>query len=61
MRNDADIIAALYAEDAVLMPSYRADAPLLGRKAIRDYFAGLFARHPRAANSYSRSVPVAIA
>ena len=50
MRNDADVIAALYAEDAVLMPSDRADAPLSGRKAIRDYYAGLAARHPRSAN-----------
>ncbi len=46
--NDAAAIAALYAEDAVLIPS-DAQKPLSGRQAIRDYYVALVARHPRAA------------
>jgi uncharacterized protein (TIGR02246 family) len=50
MRNDADAIAVLYAQDARLVSS-DPTAPLhAGRKAIRDYYADLVERHPRAAH-----------
>src|SRR6478672_5631427 len=46
--NDAAAIAALYAEDAVVIPS-DTPGPLSGWQAIRDFYVALVARHPRAA------------
>src|SRR6266702_6452005 len=42
---DFDRLAALYAEDAVLMPTFR--EPVQGRKAIREFFADDFKYVPK--------------
>lgn len=41
---DTDGMAAIYAEDGMLRLA--SEAPLLGRAAMRDYFANAFARRP---------------
>jgi uncharacterized protein (TIGR02246 family) len=53
---NADAVARLYAEDAVLRVAPGAP-PLVGRAAIRAYFADLLARHPQGSQTM-RSIAV---
>lgn len=45
-RGDADAFAATYAPDAVVRMVMSDDPPLLGREAIRDHYAAMFAALP---------------
>lgn len=42
----ADELANFYADDATLVPAKAAE-PLIGKDAIRNFYAGLLARHPQ--------------
>lgn len=42
----ADKLANFYADDATLFPA-KESAPLIGKDAIRNFYAGLLARHPQ--------------
>ncbi|MBS0251669.1 MAG: SgcJ/EcaC family oxidoreductase [Proteobacteria bacterium] len=42
----ADELANFYADDATLIPA-KASEPLVGKDAIRNFYAGLLARHPQ--------------
>jgi hypothetical protein len=44
---DAEAFAATYAEDAVITRGPEKKTVLTGRKAIRDFYAALFAKYPR--------------
>lgn len=45
-RGDADAFANTYAPDAVVTMVMTGDPPLVGREAIRDHYAGMFAALP---------------
>lgn len=45
-QGDADAFAAAYALDAVVTKLMAGDPPLIGRQAIRDHYASMFAALP---------------